>query len=820
MKNKITYLLAVLIGILSVNTSYGQQGANHFDFSLAKIVIADQLSETERAALEMLVEEIEARTVLRLSITTTWPEPSVPVIAVGTKTGFNNYGEFDQNLLMGTSGYEAEGYSVRFIGNSGQAPTVFILGNDSRGMLYGVGYFLRKASMQPNIGNLKGKLLVPYDLDIDSHPVVALRGHQLGYRPKVNSYDGFTVAMWEQYIRDLIVFGMNAVELMPPHTDDLDEDPMFTLPQKEMMIEMNNVLAKYGLDTWIWYPLMHGDYSVQENIERSLEENESVFSQLKKVDAVFVPGGDPGHHIPAVLFAQLQRKAEVLHRYHPQAEIWVSPQGFSAEWFEELLQLVKEEPEWLTGIAHGPWIRYDIDGLREVIPEIYPIRRYPDITHTIDAQYFMRDWDYAHAATHGREPINPRPLDQAAVFHSAGLNNYYGFITYSEGVNDDVNKTIWSGLGWDPDAEVMDILRDYSRYFIGPEYADDFAQTLLNLEENWMGPLIGNHKVNINHMKFQAMEKAALPNVRLNWRFQQAQYRSYYDAYNRSRLIYETQLEDEAMSVLRRSSELGSQLAMRRASDVLNQAVEKRVSEDWRQRVFEIAEALFQSIRMQLSVDKYFAIDVVRGANLDLIDYPLNNRFWLEMQFARIAQIDNETARLNEIDKIVNWANPGPGGYYTDLGDLENQPHLVEGGRYEDDPNSYFSPFVGYAGGYSVRFARSKDWRVSWKRYMQTLYGNPLKMHFTGLDKSAQYQVKVTYIARRAIRLVADTDGEEVEIHDFREPSEEILPVTFDIPMEGTKDGEITLKWTISPEIGGAGRGLSVAEVWLIKKVH
>jgi hypothetical protein len=52
--------------------------------------------------------------------------------------------------------------------------------------------------MHPNIGNSKGKLLIPVDLGIDSHPIVALRGHQLGYRPKVNSYDGFTVKMWEQ----------------------------------------------------------------------------------------------------------------------------------------------------------------------------------------------------------------------------------------------------------------------------------------------------------------------------------------------------------------------------------------------------------------------------------------------------------------------------------------------------------------------------------------------------------------------------------------------------------------------------------------------
>ena len=62
-----------------------------------------------------------------------------------------------------------------------------------------------------------------------------------------------------------------------------------------------------------------------------------------------------------------------------------------------------------------------------------------------------------------------------------------GFVTYSEGCNDDVNKFVWSGLGWNPEANVADLLRDYSRFFIGPDIADAFAQGLLALERNWQG---------------------------------------------------------------------------------------------------------------------------------------------------------------------------------------------------------------------------------------------------------------------------------------------------------------------------------------------
>ncbi len=36
--------------------------------------------------------------------------------------------------------------------------------------------------------------------------------------------------MWEQYVRDLIVFGCNAIELIPPRSDDEDDSPHFPLP--------------------------------------------------------------------------------------------------------------------------------------------------------------------------------------------------------------------------------------------------------------------------------------------------------------------------------------------------------------------------------------------------------------------------------------------------------------------------------------------------------------------------------------------------------------------------------------------------------------
>src|SRR5205807_5980452 len=165
------------------------------------------------------------------------------------------------------------------------------------------------------------------------------------------------------------------------------------------------------------------------------------------------------------------------------------------------------------------------------------------------------------ALTEAREVINPRPLGQARIFRLLQKHTN-GFITYSEGCNDDVNKVVWSALGWDPEADVAEVLRSYSRYFLGHHYTDSFAQGLLALEKNWEGPALTNTNIYATLQQFQALEKAASPRDRLNWRFQQALYRAYYDAYVRSRLLYETQLEDEAMGKLRQAHASGALTAV------------------------------------------------------------------------------------------------------------------------------------------------------------------------------------------------------------------------------------------------------------------
>src|SRR5690606_20506135 len=124
-----------------------------------------------------------------------------PLILVGTFESMA--GNLPQvNPIATNEVRKPDGFQIQYVPES---RALYIIGNDSRGLLFGIGYFLRKAELR------KGAIRLPANRKVSTAPVVELRGHQLGYRPKVNSYDGFTVEMYEQYIRDLIVFGTNAI---------------------------------------------------------------------------------------------------------------------------------------------------------------------------------------------------------------------------------------------------------------------------------------------------------------------------------------------------------------------------------------------------------------------------------------------------------------------------------------------------------------------------------------------------------------------------------------------------------------------------------
>jgi hypothetical protein len=294
-----------------------------------------------------------------------------------------------------------------------------------------------------------------------------------------------------------------------------------------------------------------------------------------------------------------------------------------------------------------------------------------------------------------------------------------------------------------------------------------------------------------------------------------AMYRAYYDAYNQKRWIAESGAESKAMEALKYATDLGSLAAMAQAERALAlPEPEETPSAGLRLRVYQLAEALFQTVRMQTSVPLYKAISRDRGATLDNIDVPLNNRGWLEKQFGRIREMEMESDRLKAIARIVWWEDAGRGGFYDDLGNPDKQPHLVQPASFADDPGFLRSPFTGFARGQQV----INQWRRSSANGAETFYDTPVEMRYKGLDPAARYRIRVVYGGEQGpLRTIGLTANGTIEIHPPRKIEKLDEPLEFDIPVEATRSGELALRWSKPAGLGGNGRGCHVAEVWLMK---
>jgi len=791
-------------------SSFGQK----LEFSDACVFLPEKKNVQLQKAVQILREEINERTNLFLPLLDKAISGGKQIIAVGVEGRMDKFPESCKTAVMKLPETGKEGYKIILIENS----TVIIAGHDERGALYGIGWLLRKMEMR------NGKIFIPDSINISSTPVYSIRGHQMGYRPKTNAYDAWSVSQFDSYIRDLVIFGANSIEIMPPRTDDDFSNIHMKLPAIRMIVEQSRICREYGLDVWMWYPNMGSDYSSPDSIKKELDEREIVFGVLPKLNALFVPGGDPGELEPDELFNWLKKVAVVLKKYHPEAKIWVSPQAFKPgkEWYNKFYEHVRRRYEWFGGIVYGPWIRTPLPEIKKLIDPSVPVRLYPDITHSLSCQYPVPDWDIAYAMTLGRECINPRPEDEKYIHNLyAGLAS--GSISYSEGTNDDVNKFVWSGQDWDLSVPVIETLRDYARYFIGPDYTEGVAQGFIALEKNFRGPLISNENVQRTLQQWQHMEKDAPDNILSNPRFQSGLIRAYFDAYTQRRLIYETFLECEAKNTLELAKITGSEHAVSKARNILTLAYEKPVSPELKERCHALADSLFRSFGAQLTIEKHHATGG-RGNFIDNIDIPLNDALWILDQLSQVEKLNNEQDRLDAIDKMLHRTDPGPGGFYDNFGNPAAWKRIKAKKTWAEDPGSLESPRVSFGVGLTgidwVHEVVAKGFEgqttpLAWMDQINTLYDTPLEMEYDNLDSNSDYVLRIAYTGRFRSNMKLVADG--ITIHDFIRMGTRPL-FEFALPKEVTRDGKVLFTWTCGQDDGGEGeRGSQVAEIWLIK---
>lgn len=800
--------IITIVFVLVASITYSQ----YIDLSKAAIWVSSDKKISLDKPVQVLREEIAKRTQLLLPVVAKHPDEGQPVIYILTDDRESKLPKPLRELLNTVAVPGNEGFRLIVVK---QQNAVLITAKDARSVLYGVGRFLRKADMRP------GALLVPENLVLSTAPKYSIRGHQLGYRPKTNSYDAFSVKQFDQYIRDLALFGANSIEIMPPRTDDDDSSVHMQLPSAKMMVEQSRIAKSYGLDVWMWYPNMGPDYTNRDSLRKEMQERIEVFAALPKLDHLFVPGGDPGDLEPDVLFDWLGKIAVALRPFHPNAKIWVSPQVFrpNQKWFDDFFRHINSGYPWLGGVVFGPWVKIPLPELRKRVNENIPVRRYPDITHSLSCQYPVPDWDVAYAMTLGRECVNPRPEDEKHI-HNLLAPYASGSLSYSEGTNDDVNKFIWSDQDWDPQTPVIETLRDYSRLFMDAAITETAAQGIMDLEANLKGSLLTNEKVEQTLRQWQHLENNASPELIKNFRFQMCLLRAYYDAYIQHRLIREKALEAQAEEVLENATQETISLAIIQAKMILEKTTEESAGQALKEKCMVLADSLFSSIGAQLTIEKHGAMPG-RGNFIDNIDIPLNNAPWLLDQLAVWEKIEDDAERLTKIKAMLHRTDPGPGGFYDHFGSVQSKYRVVADKTWEEDPGSLQSPRisfgVGVIGEEWVHEVRSQGFSgqttpAAWMSQINTLYDTPLKIRYDNLDTTATYKMRITYTGRFRSKQKLVANG-NIVIHDFIQTGEK--PVyEFDIPKEATSGGEVTFTWTC----GDGQRGSQVTEIWLMRK--
>ncbi|MEZ6034575.1 MAG: hypothetical protein R3C17_15880 [Planctomycetaceae bacterium] len=788
---KIATTLAILM------TASGITGYAQSNIDLKTAVLVAPVDGPVGKAASLLSDEVYGRTGTRWYIRDHFPGAARVVLC--TVADLPETVELPAELTVPEV---PEGFAIGVHGDD-----VFVVGRDARGVLYGVGRLLRAMKMRHD------QIVLPRSTKISTSPKYPMRVHQLGYRNTATSYDLWTVDKYEQYLRELSIFGCSGAELIQELPPGGKDSVLMAEPQWDMNIRLSHLLNAYDLDVFLWYPVpILGDDRKLYDTELSYRKR--LFQEMPRIDHVFVPGGDPGNNHPRVLMPALETMAGMLHERFPNAGIFVSNQKMNPEWTEWMFNYFREQqPEWLGGYVYGPGTEHSIMDARKWLPEQYPIRRYPDITHNVRAEFPVPHWDSRMAQTLGREGINPRPGHNQAV-HNAYDEYAIGFGSYSDGIHDDLNKMVWSALAWDPDADIHEIVSDYGRLFFGEDVGEEAAEGLWMLQENMTGNFLKNENVPKTLAKWRSIGEQVSPAVRESWRYQMYLMRAVFDHYTRERGIAELKYEQAAYAALTKAPQVGAAAAIANARQEFDRVDSVQFGVPLREEMAALADDLFNSIGWQFSIDPpYFTRNPERGALLDLLDVPLNDRPWLEDQFTEIMSMATEAERLQRIELLVNWDNPGPGGFYDDLGDPERQPHVDMLSSYEENPSRLDRVTEGhYRWMHNETRKVDSHYRWSWLHHCQTLHGAPLIMRYDGLDRNAEYKIKLVEFGRfgSTIDLTAD---DKFLIHGPRRTELPIWPIEYDIPQAATEDGRLELKWGLVE-----GRGTQVAEVWLIKK--
>lgn len=387
-------------------------------------------------------------------------------------------------------GIGAEGFTIA----DGEDGTIRIMGNDERGVLYGVGKFLRTSRYGRGgftAGTWRGT----------SAPEKPVRGIYLATHFH-NFYQVAPITEVRQYVEDVALWGYNVLLVWyPMHIFSGFNDPAAVEYRKRLRAILQAAHA-IGLDV-AWGALGNEGYRDSPAAIRAVKcagkgaqfacdicpsqpgGTEYILTNSTQLLREFAelrpkhyfiwpydnggcdcekcrPWGANGYLRMAGLLAEQHRKLI------PEAKIILSTWLFSPdEWLEIQKMFSVQPPQWADYMVNE-WLS---DATRPVgVPGGLPALGFPEIT--------MIDWK--PWGGYGAAPL-PARFQAEWRDRSRFLSGGY---PYSEGIYDDVNKALFAQFYWDSNRPAADIVKEYSAFEYSPDVADDLVRAIGIFERN------------------------------------------------------------------------------------------------------------------------------------------------------------------------------------------------------------------------------------------------------------------------------------------------------------------------------------------------
>jgi hypothetical protein len=745
-------------------------------------------------------------------------------------------------------------------------------GYDDRGCLYVVGELLRQITFR------SGHVLIPENLNIRTAPAFEIRGTQFGQSHvarQVAKVRPWTMEETQRVILDEALSGANIFSVGP--------GPMFEFIKSYGLMTQGgfgaNTAPEVDNPAWMAYESIgRNGYvcpSVKEARAYMLDKFEKVVSSGPGYDLYKFHGGDGGgcecdrcDPYGLTFIKLVEDMARIIHRYHPDTKVYFTNQKFDNEDDLAIFEYLNEKPrDWLWAWGYGPgsdattwqpghrqnhrmdlfvypgfgpYGLYPLEIIRQM-PSRHKLVYYNEITHWKYAQHAYIQM-YPRADKNGELPphwshdIYERRPDQYLTMVYNRLTFYawprqyhrvfndlmrYGIgdITHSSGHHDHFNQWMWQRLLWSPRRAVEDVVDEYCRTWFGEEAAPFMAKAVFlleeNMEENPENSLPEKEGVK-EYYNLVKKAGAVMPEnlMKDNWLWRMFMQKGALDRYVQLSVLQQMELQGRVEAMVRQSLNEGAKNAT--LSEALNLIESDTVPTDEMTKLKEEAGNLGEESNTLFGV---------RNDGFFNLEHDFIGLGWLSRQLSRALDAKGK-ARVELLNMIVDYENPGEGGYYDNLGTGNHTPNVVAGYPYD-----HGQPYVGQMLSEGNRPSqRSMHFTQDEKQ--------GVTLHYRDLDPDATYKIRLTLVRpwfqeRYAMRM--NQNSESIYADDVLLAKNLELPLqmsdffTFKIPKNATKDGEVIIRFEKSPEVANGdmvtveqwrnsgGWGTIVSEAWLIK---